>query len=110
MGIAIILFRKIPLLIQLPKTEMASNHLFLRLKNKIQFWQLMKNIPLESFLQKLLSKVRIITLKLERKTALWLESLRKRSLKQKNLSNDNYWNKVKEPTDINKKNNTHLPG
>lgn len=95
LGIAIILLRKIPLLLQLPKTEMVSESLFLRLKNKIKFWQTVKIPPLEIILQKLLSKFRIFALKTDSKTANWLQRLRERSLKKKNLENDNYWQEVR---------------
>ena len=96
LGIAIILLRKTPLLLQLPKTEMVSEPLFLRLKNKMKFWQSVKIPPLEIFLQKSLSKFRIFTLKTDSKTANWLRKLRERSLKKKNLENDNYWQEVKK--------------
>lgn len=99
LGIAVIFFRKTPLLLQLPKTEMVSEPLFLRLKNKMKFWQSVKFPPLEIFLQKLLSKFRIFTLKTDSKTANWLRRLRERSLKKKNLENDNYWQEVKKSAD-----------
>ena len=97
-GIVVVLWRKIPLLIQLPKTEMVSEPFLLKLKNKIKLQEIIKNIHLEIFLQKLLSKFRIFTLKTDSKTANWLIRLRERSLKKKNLENDNYWQEVKKQT------------
>ena len=98
LGIVVILFRKIPLLVQLPKTEMVSEPFLLKLKNKIKLQEIIKNIPLENFLQKLLSKFRVFTLKTDSKTANWLRRLRERSLKKKNLEKDNYWQEVKKST------------
>jgi hypothetical protein len=102
LGIVVILFRKIPLLLQLPKTEMISEPFSLRLKNKIKSWQAIKFPPLETFLQKLISKFRIFALKTDSKTANWLRRLRERSLKKKNLENDNYWQEVKKSADEDK--------
>jgi len=40
----------------------------------------------------------------ENKIASWLQKLRERSLKEKNLENDNYWEELKKPTNEEDKN------
>ena len=76
-GIAIILLRKTPILIELPKTveKAQKESLTLRLRGK------MKNTfpPKEIILQKILSRFRILTLKTEKKTDSLLQSLRKKT-------------------------------
>ena len=96
LGIVFILGRKIPLLAQLSKTQIVSEPFLARMKNKVKPVEIIKNIPLEGLLQKLLSKLRIATLKLESKTAHWLTELRKRSLHKKGVKNDTYWDDLKE--------------
>ncbi len=98
LGILVILWRKVPLLIQLPKTEVVSTSFSFKIKEKIKSLRVIKIIPSEVFLQKILSKFRIFTLKTEQKTAQWLQKLRERSLKKKNLQSDNYWEKVQQDT------------
>ena len=95
LGIAFVLVRKIPLLAQLPKTEIVSEPFWARMKNKVKPVKIIKNLPLESLLQKLLSKLRIATLKFESKTAHWLTELRKRSLHKNGVKNDTYWDNLK---------------
>jgi hypothetical protein len=97
-GILVILFRKIPVLVNLPISEqiISQEPLFLRLKNKIKNFPFLKSWSFENFLQKLLSKIRILTLKTENKTANWLQKLRERSQKKKEIENDKYWEEIKK--------------
>lgn len=99
-GILVILFRKIPVLVNLPIPEkgMGRESLFLELKNKIKSNFSLKSLSLEFFLQKLLSKIRILTLKTENKTANWLQRLREKSHNKEEIKNDNYWEKIKKST------------
>lgn len=97
MGIVVVLWRKLPLLNQLPMNEMMTGPSFLsKIKNKIHPVRLVKNVPMETLLQKMLSKFRVFAMKTEQKTAVWLQKLREKSARKKKFQNDNYWNKVKE--------------
>jgi len=95
MGISAILYRKIPLLAELPETseDFKLKRRFLLLKEKIKNFK----TKLPSFyivLQKILSKIRILTLKLESKISNWLQKLREKSTKQK--ENEKYWTNFKD--------------
>ncbi|TSC55993.1 MAG: hypothetical protein Greene071421_12 [Parcubacteria group bacterium Greene0714_21] len=50
----------------------------------------------EIFLQKLVSKARIFSMKAEAKTSDWLVSLRKKSQEKNGRFSSNYWNKLKK--------------
>lgn len=107
-GIGVILLRKIPVLVELPETPAGFNlkESLLKLKNKIKFLKHLKIPAYEIFLQKILSKVRVLTLKTESKTSNWLEKLRQKSIKKRNNFSDNYWQGLKKSTNqkIKKKN------
>lgn len=96
LGITIILFRKIPFLAELPEQETRRQLKFFSiLKKRIGNNSLLKSISLEVFLQKILSKIRVLTLKLENKTALWLQRLREKAQKRKTKERDNYWERIR---------------
>lgn len=50
----------------------------------------------EVYLQKVLSKIRILAMKLESLSTRWLGKLRTRAVKRKNGFSENYWKNVKE--------------
>jgi len=91
-GMMVIILRKLPILADLApdiakpgildKAKIGAN----KIKDKFSF---------EIFLQKFLSKVRILTLKMENKIGTWLGKLRQRMLKKKNSHSDNYWREIK---------------
>ncbi len=94
-GMGIILFRKIPLLVELPevlppKGESVSS----KLRKKIKEFNPLKNFSYEVFLQKILSKIRILSLRSESKIGSWLQKLREKSQRKK--ENDNYWEEIKK--------------
>lgn len=94
-GMGIILFRKIPVLLELPETEPSQ----LNLKNffsKVKNLNPLKGISFEMFLQKILSRIRVLTLKTDSKTSNWLQKLREKAQKKKFGENDDYWQKVKK--------------
>lgn len=99
-GLLLILLRKIPYLTELPEVAAVSNKekLLTRFKNKIKNLPIFKSFSFEIFLQKIISKFRILTLKTERKTSSWLQRLRERT-KRKKLLNDNYWQEMKSKVD-----------
>jgi len=104
-GMALIVWRKIPVLVQLPESVGKNQEsLFLQIKKIITNINFFKKFSWYIFLQKVLSKIRILTLKAENKTAQWLKELREKSQKQKNFENKNYWQELKKSTDNNKEN------
>ena len=100
LGIGMILFRKIPDLIELPEAPTRFNFkkTLLNFKGKIKVLNPLKNFSSEVFLQKILSKIRILALKIENKIANYLQKLREKSQKKKAKENDNYWKELKKST------------
>jgi len=99
-GILVIVLRKMPVLLSLPKVlpVKGENKLLAKLKVKIKEFNPLKNLSYEMFLQKLISRVRILILKTENKTFNWLQHLKKKQ-REKKLGEDNYWEEVKKPAD-----------
>ena len=98
-GIGVIVFRKLPALVELP--EMPSQFDFkkipLKLKEKIVILNPFKNFSNEIFLQKVVSKTRILALRMESKMSHWLQKLREQAQRKKEKQNDNYWKDLKKP-------------
>ncbi len=96
LGIGEILFRKIPVLAELPEiTPREEERLFEKAKKKIKDFNPFKSLSSEIFLQKLLSRIRILTLKTDSKTSSWLQRLREKSQRKKNFENDHYWEEIR---------------
>lgn len=95
MGMAIIIFRKIPVLAELNPQE-ARGSILRILKQGVKKNGLVKTLSSsELLLQKALSKFRILTLKTETKTSAWLAELRQKSIKEKKKFKDDYWKKLR---------------
>ncbi|MDD5144876.1 MAG: hypothetical protein PHW72_02030 [Candidatus Pacebacteria bacterium] len=94
-SIGAIVRRKMSLLIDLPdkgsKAIVDLKELAFRIKEKF----LLNNFSHEILLQKILSKVRVLTLRTDIKTSNWLQKLREKRQKDKFGENDNYWQEVK---------------
>jgi len=96
-ALAMIVFRKIPVLLELPETAPSQfnwKELLIKIKNLLPF----KGFSFEVFLQKILSKIRILSLKTDSKTSSWLQKLREKKQRKKFGEDDNYWKKVKKST------------
>jgi len=97
-GMGFILLRKVPTLLELPQSSFQKEQILSSIKNEIK--RGIKIIPgaqkfdYELYLQKALSKVRVLTLKTESQTGSWLEKLRQR----RNGHNHNaaYWEELKK--------------
>lgn len=100
LGIGYLLYRKIPRLLELPDVPTSFNlrENSLKLGGKIKSVPPFKNISFDVLLQKLLSKVRVLTLKTDHKTSNWLQGIRKKSQKDKFREDDNYWKDIKNST------------
>ena len=96
-----LVFKKLPVLAGLPivqKKKFVWQPVFLKLKEKIKSLPFLKNFSFEMFLQKVLSRIRVLTMKTENKTFTWLSQLRKRAQKNYDKENDTYWEEVKKST------------
>lgn len=98
LGIGIILFRKIPILAELPEIPEEKISIISKLKEKIKILNPFRNFSYEIFLQKILSKIRILSLKTDIRTFNWLQKLREKIKKKKLKENDNYWQEIKKST------------
>lgn len=102
-GIGVIIFRKAPVLVELPDqkpltTPTAAVSWYKNLAEKVKILNPFKSFSYEVFLQKILSKIRILSLKADSKTFNWLQKLRERAQKKKTEENDNYWEEIKKST------------
>ena len=66
-----------------------------RIKNSIQNNGTVKRLSFDILLQKLLSKIRVLTLRTEHKTGAMLQQLRQKSLEKKKKLADDYWQKIR---------------
>jgi hypothetical protein len=100
-GISVIIFRKIPVLLSSPEVSVKEEpkiKLFKGLKERIKNSKYFKADFFEILLQKIISKTRILSLKMENKTADWLKRLRERSQRKKIKTEDNFWEELKKST------------
>ncbi|MGB2762061.1 MAG: hypothetical protein WBC21_00795 [Minisyncoccales bacterium] len=93
-GMAIIAFRKIPVLVDLPLTS-SEEGLFLKTKRKIKGLDFSEIFNSKNFLQKFLMRIRILTLKMENKISKTLYGLRQKD-NEGHYKKDNYWEEIKE--------------
>ena len=96
-GMVAILFRKAPLLADLPANLGEKESLILRFKTKIKNFDFSQAFNLRNFLEKFLMRIRILTLKMENKTSQILEKMRQKEKKEieNNYKDDSYWKKLK---------------
>ena len=98
LGIGVILYRKIPVLVKLPEpTGDLPKAVILRVKEKVKGFPVIRNYEL--YLQKILSRIRVLTLKTDSKTSHWLERLRQKKNQENDNNNDKYWEELKKAKD-----------
>lgn len=89
-GLSVIIRRKIPILVTLvPEVKPKP------LENITEKIRRNGSFSLRRFLEKILSKFRILTLKTENKTSNLLLKLRQKSIQEKNKFAEDYWKRVK---------------
>ena len=101
-GIGTILVRKIPILVKIPEKEIEEfdlKTLFLKFKTRIESSKIFSP---DLVSQKLLSKIRILTLRIGRKTEDQLQKIREKSKRKNDRKNDNYWEELKNVKNQNK--------
>ena len=94
-GLAVLVLKKIPSLANLPASA-PREPLLVRLKNKVKNLPGSETFNYELYLQKILSRIRILTLKTEQKTGHWLEQLRQKSSQRQISRKDDYWEELKK--------------
>lgn len=95
-GLSLLLYRKSPSLLELPVSAAQPfdwKGLLKDTKSRLP----LKDFHRDVFLQKVLSRVRILSLKMESKTYKWLRQLRMKAKMKKNLDG-NYWEEIKKST------------
>jgi len=103
-GMVIILFRKIPVLLELPSTlEKEQGNFFLRTKSKIKGLDFSEIFDSKNFLQKFLMRIRILTLKIENRTSKTLERLRQKEKIKSDTSVSYNYNNENENDNFKKK-------
>ena len=99
-AIGFILYRKMPLLVGLPETSGDFQKVVVsKIKEKTKGLPGLKDFSYELYLQKLLSKFRVLSLKTEHKTGSWLEHLRQKNVQNNGSNKDNYWEELKKAKD-----------
>lgn len=101
LGISIIVIKKSETLAELPQISQQFNlkEVVSGLKGKIETSNPFKGFSTDLFLQKVLSKIRVLTLKTENKTSSWLQKLREKTKNRKNKEGDNYWQAIRKSED-----------
>ena len=92
-GMSLIILRKLSVLAELVPEEVEGPGIIERAKDKFRNSRILKSFSPEILLQRVLSWVRILTLKTESKTRDWLKQLRQ---KNKNKFSDDYWRKLRK--------------
>lgn len=96
-GIIAILYRKIPLLLELlPEKDIGINEFVKKGAQNVVAPEKLKPTVTEKVLQKALSKTRMLALKTENQTGKWLEKLRQSSQERKNKFAESYWEQFKK--------------
>lgn len=95
-GLLIVVARKIPQLLKIPdKKSFKKGNLILKFAVVLKKFNPFKKFSLNLFLQKVLSRIRILTLKTDNKTLNWLQKLREKT-KNKLKEGGNYWEEIKK--------------
>ncbi len=99
-GMIAIVWQKIPLISGLPLVlpEEKKDSLSAVIKEKIEKSPPFKKFIPEIFLQKILSKIRVLLLRIEGRVAGRLQKLREKSKRNKEVSEDDYWEELKKLT------------
>lgn len=98
-GLAVILWRKIPTLNKLPEPAIDFRKFVVKeLEESVKKIPGVKRFSYELYLQKVLSRFRVLTMKTENKTGNWLEILRKRTNQNNHVDEgkNKYWDELKK--------------
>ena len=93
-GLGFIVYKKIPLLKELPEIKPEDSYLkklFLNLRDKIN---IRKYLPSKAFWEKAVLKIRILAQKVENKTIAWQQRLKEKS--ERDQKNKDFWDDLKK--------------
>jgi hypothetical protein len=96
LGLSFLVLKKVPELKKMPEPELVFLKKDLRKKIREKTKEVLKenSNTLEGILHKMLSKIRILSLKVDKRVSDWIVKLRSRSLERtKDL--DSYWKEIK---------------
>lgn len=99
LGMVMMVLRKTPVLEELPPMPRRMGPSFFFLGKKfVRFRKksLVSSFSLKILLQRFLSKLKILALKIETRTEKYLQKLREESRREKQNLSDNYWQKLKQ--------------
>ena len=100
LGLFFIILKKIPRLLELPEmlsvARVEDEKFFSEIGKNIKNFPVFKDFSFNVFLQKTLSRMRILVLKIDNKTFNWLQRLREKSQKKKFGENENYWKDIRD--------------
>ncbi|MBI2625172.1 MAG: hypothetical protein HYW70_02475 [Candidatus Nealsonbacteria bacterium] len=101
-GMGAILMRKMPFLVRLSPAKIPSSRDFTKILKSLtaKFLNIpqLKDISLVNFLEKILLRLRIFTLKAENQTTTLIQKLKEKSQKE-GASKDSYWDELKKAKD-----------
>ncbi len=97
-GIGILLKKKIPLLLQFPREENKNLAYYVgqATERAKEYPAVSQILTPELLLQRVLSKIRVWSLKVESRASSELETLRKRALEKKEKLSENYWAQIRK--------------
>lgn len=95
-GIGAIIARKIPLLVEVPEEEIEDFSFKTPFLIIIRKAKKSKIFAFDLILQKLLSKVRVIALRFDKRTEEQLRKLRERSKRRQEIEGDDYWQELRK--------------
>jgi len=95
-GIGTILFRKAPILAEISEAEIEEIDWKLPILKFLAWIRNSKFFSSNLVLQKILSKIRVLTLVIGRKTESKLQKLREEAKRKKDREGDNYWEELKK--------------
>jgi hypothetical protein len=100
LGLVFLVFKKIPALAALSgeTSPVGENGFFSKIKNGVKNAPGIKSFSPEIFLQKIISQIRVLSLRADHKTANWLKQLREKT-QQKKLDDGDYWQDLKNSKD-----------
>ncbi|MBD3208616.1 MAG: hypothetical protein GF370_04170 [Candidatus Nealsonbacteria bacterium] len=99
LGLGGIVAKKIPVLVNLPEErEEVEAPESPSVKDKLKEASPLKNFSSKLFLEKILKKIRIISLKTDNKMFDWLQRLKEDNQIKKIRDDEEYWDKVKDGT------------
>ena len=95
LGLVFLMLRKVPELKEMPEPELSFLKKGLRKKIREKTKEVLKenSNTLEGILHKVLSKIRILSLKVDKKVSDWIVKLRSRSL-ERTKGLDSYWKEI----------------